>query len=360
MEKDAEGKEITDSGIPQQVLDNAQVAEDLMDKIANPETPPAGDVDPDAVVPAVEEDPASAAVESDTDPAAVVDPDAPKDWEAEFNALNQKHKTLQGKYNAEAPGENSRADKVKNEFDSFKADTIEKLKALATPEVPVVEEPSADMVDRKARIEKMLGEYGNEYMDDLDAFVADRIDAGVAAKLAPIQEKLTASEEKQVVVAQDKFMDYVGEKVEAKTWEKDWTEQDSNPEFELFLKQPDPSGLYTNGQLAEMFSDKGDADKFSTLLNIFYQTQGDPVTDPAPVVPTPATTKETPKPDAMVAPSRTAPAVTPADEGDKIVWTQATMDAFYKKDQKKGYTPQESEKLWADILLAPHEGRISQ
>jgi hypothetical protein len=363
MAKDKEGKEIVESGIPKQVLENAQIAEDLIEKLNTPETPPAVEepVDPDAEVPAVVEEPVvPAAEEGDTvPPVKVVEPEV-TDWEAEFQKLDQKHKTLQGKYNAEAPGENSRADKLQNELTAFKATTIEKLKALTTPEVPVIEEPSADMVARKGRIEKMLAEYGGEYMDDLDAFVADRVDAGIAAGLAPIQEKLTAHEEKQVAVVQDKFMTTVEEKITVKTWEKDWTEQGSNPEFEEFLKQPDPSGLYTNGQLAEMFSDKGDADKFSTLLNIFYQTQGDPTpaADPTPaVVPVPA--KETPRPDAMVAPSRTAPATTPADAGDKIIWTQSTMDAFYKKDQKKGYTPEESAKLWEDILLAPHEGRIA-
>lgn len=363
MAKDIEGKEIVESGVPKQVLENAQMAEDLVEQMNKPaeETPSDPEADPNAEVPAVVEEAAPAAQEGDTEPAVVEEPTASTDWEAEFKKLDQKHKTLQGKYNAEVPSENSRADKLQNELTAFKAKTIEKLKELTTPTVPEVVEPSPDMVARKARIDKMIAEYGDDYMDDLDAFVADRIDAGVAAKLAPLQEKLTATEEKQVEAAQDKFMDYVEEKITAPDWERDWTEQDSNPEFEAFLAQPDPSGLYTNGQLAEMFSDKGEADKFATLLNIFYQTQGDattPASDTPPAVdPVPA--KETPTPDAMVAPSRTAPVVTPADGGDKIIWTEATMNAFYKKDQRKGYTPEESTRLWEDILLAPHEGRIA-
>ena len=360
MAKDKDGNEIVDNSIPKQVRENAQAAEDLMEQMNADKTPPADD---DEVPPAGDEEDPNQPAEEAGDPPADTSKGEEEEGELSlqerFDKLTAQHDTLKGKYKAEAPGENSRADKLQNQLDDLKSNTIKDLMALSKP---AVEEPATDVepdeaeLKRIERAAKFQKEYGEEYVAELDAHIMGQVNALVAKKVGEVEVRLSKQEEKQVQAVEDKFVGGVnGEITEGADWVNDWTKEGNNPEFEAFLKQPDPTGFHTNAQLADMLSERGDTTNFAKLLNTFYAPEA-PSEDPAPK--TEKTTKPAAKPDHMVAPSRTTPVETPADQGEKIVWTNESMAAFYEKDRKKGYTPEESEKLWADILLAPHQGRI--
>jgi hypothetical protein len=358
--------------VPQQVLDAANEAEGLHAKMFGTETPAA---DP-AVDPNADPAPAEAAPSDTTDPAPTEDPTpAPEpeaiDWEAkfkekvtEYDTLTQQHKTLKGKYDKEVPANASRADQLENRLTAFKQEVMDRLgDPNAAHAQQRTEEPSQDTAlvgDAK----KFAEEYEGDYIEGLRAFMKQELSPLLRDTVKPVEEKVAAVEENQGNAAQEDFIKTVGENMTTPgEWVSDWTNQDSNPEFEAFLNAPDPSGLYTNGELAEIFNQNHDGVKFAKLMGQFYKAEEPaadpkpaPVADPAPAAQEPAAVA-TPDPADMIAPD-TASAAAPTETGEKRIWTKESMDAFYEKDRKDGYTPEESTQLWNDLLMAEVEGRI--
>lgn len=345
-------------GVPVQIQEAAEMAEDLHESMypTTEETPseelPAEELGEET--PGEEEQPAELAGEETS--TETIPEEGATDWSEEYKKLEQKHKTLEGKYNAEVPESRSRADRLENEMNLLKKTFIEKISDTPPAEETVPEEIQL----RKDRAAAWKEEFGDDYAEGARAFFLEEISPFIDQKVKPINDQVTTLAEERSVEAQGKFVEVVGSNLPdgvKDTWQEDWMTENNNPEFEAFLKQPDPYGLYTNGQLAESFSDKGQADKFAALLNRFYGERT--ATDPQP--PNVPVTKEVkaPSPDAMVAPSRTATQATLPETDDKIIWTQDTAKAFYEKDRKNGYSEDESAKLWQDILSAPAEGRMS-
>ena len=355
-----EGKTVVDPSVPKQVQEAATLAEDLHGKMfATEETPSEPETPADPAAPEV---PAAEAAPSDT-PAV---PETPEviDWEERHNKLEQQHKTLKGKYDAEVPESRSRADRLENEMKDFKKKVITDIEALAPPADGV--ETTPELTARKERAQKYMEEYGDEYVGDQKAFFIEEILPLLQDHFKPVEEKVSTVAEAQSATAQKEYTAMVDKNIANPDWQDDWVNEGSNLEMEKFLAQPDPSGLFTNGYLAEQYNNTNNGEKFAILMNRFYGEKpaapADPVTPTAAAPETPAVPKKpaavAPSPDALIAPSRTAPQTTLPDSGEKTIWTKASMRAFENKDRAGEYTPEESQALWNDLLMAPVEGRV--
>lgn len=377
------------TGIPRQVMEAADMATDLHEKMFGKKTPeqpgeqpptPSGEEPgkPPAEAPKEAEKPK----EGDTPPAQPQakkegeTPPEPDDPEARYQALlkehetlTQQHKTLKGKYDKEVPHNASRADRLANELAEFKGQVMERLGRMAEGQ-PAAKASDEDK-DLLEKAERLQSQYGDEYTDMLRAFMLREIKPLLRDTVKPVEDSVHTVQDAQALVNEQSFIKAVNENLEVDApWVDDWREEGSNPDFEAFLDQPDPSGIYTNRQLADIFNENHDGVRFAKLLSQFYKQseatppQGQEPQKEAAAAPEPPKAPEKPKKEPakeqhhMTAPDATPPAAVPETTEGKIIWTQETMDAFYAKDRKNGYSPEESQRLWNDLLLAPAEGRI--
>ena len=220
------------------------------------------------------------------------------------------------------------------------------------PEVKPVEEPE------DPELVRFREEYGEEHLRILDKIADRRVKTAVetalkqyAEQLAPVQQKVDSVEDTQIKAAQQNFIAYLSDKVEG-DWKSLW--QGKDEKFNEFLDRPDPSGLYTYGQLAQMYNDNWDADRLATLFNLYLKEQNPPQPEQAPPPSNPA--KDAAK-DAMVAPRRSTQHTAPPST-DKRVWTPQMIEDFKRADRANKYSAEESQAMWDDLLAALRENRI--
>ena len=365
------------TSIPKQVTEAADMATALHTKMFGGDTEmPADANEVNAGTPA-DKDPATpAALDGDTNAADSTSVKEtvtePIDWEAKFNeknteheTLTQTHKTLKGKYDKEVPANASRADLLQNELTAFKKQVFDRLGNPDASQSQTSQEPSAEDTALANKAEKFREEYGDEYVDNLRSFILQEMSPILRESVKPVEEKVTNVQEAQNVVAQETYISAVDENITDKgkdLWKDDWTVENNNPEFEAWLAQPDPSGVYTNGELANVFNENGDGVRFAKLISSFYG-EGDAapavVEEPAAVTPEPTPEKKTEGQEHMIAPD-TSSTTTPETTNDKTVWTEASMAEFYEKDRKGKYSKEVSAKMWTDLLSALAEGRIQK
>lgn len=310
--------------IPKQVEEAAALAEELFESL-NPTdltvTPPVAPVTP----------PADEILTQDT-------PVVPEEDIDELRKYKARYLSLQGKYDAEVPT-------LHNELKSLKKTVFDRLEQVAPKVAPVV--PPED-----TRLAKFKEEYGNEYVENIKLLLQQEM----VPRMAPVEQKVASMEELQVTTEQEKFSAYLTQTVKG-DWQKAWNGQD--PKFQEFLSTPDPSGLYTYGELANACVDKWDADRLTKIFNIYFG-QNVPALVPPVVPPLPQVTPKAPHPaqEALIAPSRTAAHTTPQNS-EKQIWTGEMIKEFQRLDRKPGhYDPETSKALWDDLLAAPGEGRV--
>jgi hypothetical protein len=156
--------------------------------------------------------------------------------------------------------------------------------------------------------------------------------------------------ETQIKAAQDNFRNYLTNKVEG-DWVALW--QGKDEKFVEFLDQPDPSGLYTYGQLVQLYNDNWDADRLATIFNLYLKSQAKPQPQPEVVKPP----VRNPAQDAVVAPSRATTNTVPTTT-DAKVWTQEMIAEFKKNDRMGKYDAETSKAMWDDLLSAISQNRI--
>lgn len=303
--------------IPRQVEEAAEMAEQLFNGIQQQDSTPQEEQQ-------VEEQPEQeAAQESVTEE----EPDVPHDDDVtELRKFKERYLSLKGKYDAEVP-------RLHSELKEFKQSVFERLNNYTPPE-----QEQTPVDDRLAKFRE---EYGEDFVENLKALFKAEVDPLLKQSIQPMEDKVNSVEDTQYKAAQENFANYIDQKVKG-DWRKAWMGED--PKFQEFLQKPDPSGLYTLGELAKIYNDNWEADKLTNLFNLYYQ-QGE------------APKKSNPTKDAMVAPSRsTTHSAPPADE--KIIWTKDKIKEFEKSDRMQAYAPEESQRLWQDLLAAPSEGRV--
>jgi len=251
----------------------------------------------------------------------------------ELRKFKSRYLSLKGKYDAEVP-------RLQHELKDLKTSVFEKLSSIA--EKPA--ETPKEQIKQDDIITKMKEEYGEDFIDGIYKIAEHIADQKVKSSSDAVQEKITSVEDAQFKVAQENFKGYLDTKVTG-DWRALWEGKD--PKFTEYLQKPDPSGLYTYGELVQMYNDQWDADKLAIVINSYLGTKKE----------TKKETKPNAERDALVAPSRSTHSLTPSVE-DKEIWTKDSIKAFERDDRQSKYTPEESQKLWADLLSAANEGRI--
>lgn len=307
--------------VPSQVEEQAELAEQLHAQMFSTEETETQDETETEVIDPIEED----------------EVDVPHDDDVEeLRKFKARYMSLKGKYDAEVP-------RLSQELRDLKTSVFEKFEQATKPAV-VVETPtnvSDEFLDSFAE------NYGEDFADNLKKLIALE-----AAKLTtPMQQKMESVEDTQVKAAQTNFVGYIDEQLNEGRetpvdWQGLWAGKD--PKFLEFLGKPDPSGLYTYGQLAEMYNQNWDADKLVNIFKIYTNEEVVPVVKPKTV---------SPQKQALVAPSRNNTHTAPNTESKKV-WTSDMVQEFQRLDRQGKYGVDESKALWDDLLSALGENRI--
>ena len=245
----------------------------------------------------------------------------------ELRKFKARYLSLQGKYDAEVP-------RLHNELKEFKQSVFERLESQIKPVQP--ETPKED------KFAKFKEEYGEDLYNVINEIADLRSEEKLKTSLQPVQDQVASVEDIQIQAAQQNFVAYLDSKVSG-DWHSLWAGKD--PKFFDFLQQPDPSGLYTYGQLVEAYNNNWDADKLSVVLNTYLETKK------------PVTRQPRPEQQAIVAPSRQNTHTTPT-ANEAIIWTKESMKDFQDKDRQGKYSPEQSKAMWDDLLSAPMQGRL--
>lgn len=310
-------------GIPSQVEEAAQMAEQLHERLYQ---------EPDSeVIDDQEEEPKEESQEEHEEA------DVPHDDDVEeLRKFKERYLSLKGKYDAEVP-------RLHSELREFKQSVFDKLSSFSQKP----QEEQEVKPKENERIAKFKEEYGEEFVDTLRELFkqefSNEIDPRLTQATRQLQEQVSSVEETQITAARQNFGAYLDQQVKG-DWKALWNGQDAK--FLEFLNKPDPSGLYTYGELAQAYNDKWDADKLTKIFNTYFEEQA----PKKPEQPNPAKT-------AMVAPSRSTQHTAPAST-DKRIWTQESMAEFQRDDRRGKYTPEESLALWEDLMRAPSENRM--
>jgi hypothetical protein len=310
--------------LPKQVLEAADLAEQLHDRIVNP-TP-------------AEETP----IETET-PTVETPVETPAEDVEELRKYKERYQSLKGKYDAEVP-------RLHNDLKELKQSIFERLDKQVQPEQKPIE---------NERLQKFREEYGDDFVETIRELTREEFKPLVDQSVKPVKDELTTVRETQEQGRQQEFMKVLDTSVKG-DWRTVWQtfnelangEPASDPKVAEFLLQEDPSGLYTNGDLIALYNEKWDAGKLSKVMNMFFTDE--PAVVP-PVVPDAPKTK--PVQEAMIAPSRTTTHSTPQVD-EKRIWTHATIEEFKKQDRQGKYDSDTSLAMWNDLLGAMNEGRI--
>jgi len=251
----------------------------------------------------------------------------------ELRKFKARYLSLQGKYDAEVP-------RLHNELKEFKQSVFERLDKERTPQHDTNVEP---VVDKFAKFKE---EYGEDLFEAIKELASSQAEEKLNSSLKPVQDQVTSVEDTQIKAAQQNFVSYLDGTVKG-DWQNLWAGND--PKFIEFLKQEDPSGLYTYGDLVQHYNDNWDADRLGKVFNTYL----DSMAPKAPQVPK----QPNPAQQASIAPSRTNTHTTPS-ANDKTIWTAETMREFQSADRAGKYSPEESAAMWNDLLSAPSENRM--
>lgn len=316
-------------GVPSQVDEAAELAEKLHSEMFG--TQPEEDTEEEKEEELEEED---SAEDEEVDEEEEVDDedDVPHDDDVEdLRKFKARYLSLKGKYDAEVP-------RLQHELSDLKQNVFEKLTSISENPAQTKQEEKQD----KDLIAQLKEEYGEEFIEGIAALVEQSTGKQIKSSLSSVEDKVSSVEETQIKVAQENFMSYLDTKVDG-DWRALWEGKDKK--FIDFLGKPDPSGLYTYGDLVQMYNDAWDADKLATVINTYLGEK--------PVKKEKASSER----DALVAPSRSSAHTAPKAD-DKIIWTQDAIKEFQKQDRQGKLTAEESQAKWNDLLSAPAEGRI--
>lgn len=320
--------------LPRQVEEAAAMAEELHAKMFSQQeqTPEPADEQEDEV-----EDQEEDTSELENDDEVEEEDELPHDDDVEeLRKFKARYMSLQGKYNSEVP-------RLHQELRELKQSVFQKLEQQIDQRQQQQEVPQKPQEPDK--LSAFKEEYGEDFVESLRALIQAEAEAKIMATIKPVQEQVSSVEYTQVRAAQQSFMGYLDETVKG-DWRGLWEGKD--PKFIEFLNQPDPSGLYTYGDLVQQYNNNWDADRLAKVFNTYLESKPQP--KPKPEQPNPAK-------QAMVAPNRSTQHTAPKTT-DKIIWTKDAIKEFEKNDRMGRYNPEQSKAMWEDLLSAVAENRV--
>jgi len=164
-----------------------------------------------------------------------------------------------------------------------------------------------------------------------------------------MQESHASGEEQKQLERQNGFVEHIS--TSSPAWEKIWNTANDlfagndpeDPAIAEFLNSSDPSGLYTNLQLLDMYNEKFDAERFAKVCNL-YETPKAPAANPSR--------------DALLAPSRVTRQAAPVSTEAKN-WSMRDIQQFQSDRRNDKYSDDQADAIWIDIQKALAENRIT-
>jgi len=306
----------TELDIPNEVTEAATLANQLHEQLFPTETP---------AEPGQHDEPA---------------PEAPvAEQPAEDVTAEHRYKTLQGKYNKEVVSTLAENRQLRKDLETLQAAQNASKEAVA------------QITD--TRLEDVLNKLKEEYPDELieNLRLLNRLEAEQITREAvrPMQESHASSEEQKQLERQNGFVEHIS--TSSPAWEKIWNTANDlfagndpeDPAIAEFLNSSDPSGLYTNLQLLDMYNEKFDAERFAKVCNL-YETPKAPAANPSR--------------DALLAPSRVTRQAAPVSTEAKN-WSMRDIQQFQSDRRNDKYSDDQADAIWIDIQKALAENRIT-
>lgn len=283
--------------------------------------------------------------------AAPETPAAPATPSAEEKTFEQRWRSLQGIYNAQA-----------QELNNTKQRIAQLEQVLATMQSTPAVAPPAPPAQRNVT-EADAEEFGDRYVDFVQRATSDASAALVATieslkaevaqlkSLAPVVNTVAATQRKS---AADQFF------VDIATAVPDWQSTNADPRFHEWLVTPDPMTGIARQTYLESAQNSLDSARAVNIFRAWAQQNSGPqaVTPPAaPPTPTPTITEL----ERQIAPGRTTATVAPTQNALRQ-WTPEDVTAFYDDVRRGVYKGREAERAETerDLFRAQREGRMAR
>lgn len=304
--------------IPQQVLRQAERAEELQRQLQNPQ--PTDQSDPAPADPVVTEQKPQA-------PEKAPEPQAQEKDRADWKA---KYLVLKGKYDAEVPRYAAEVRELKSVIASKDAEIAQLKQAHVTPQPQAAAAPDDDFGD---------------FDPDLIRKIESRVRKSVEAELGPVKTELAKSKEEMEREALSRFVADVEAEV------PDFASIDASPEFQSWASEVDPLSGVPKGALLNDAIQKRNAPRVIAAYRQFKsEVKGADSVTPEVVKPAHSLSeREVPR-----------AGVGAAVPEQKPIFTRAEISAFYGEVSRGRYRGREelAKNIEAQISLAYQEGRV--
>lgn len=271
---------------------------------------------------------AAAPVPAQAPAAAPAAPQSP-DWE-------QRHRTLQGKYDAEVPRLHGQIRELAGQL-KVATDSLDALRqAQATPATPA--QPLVTPKDEEVFGSDLIDLIGRRATE-----IANAQTAALQAQVAALESRLGQTSQRQEVSDDDRFYATLGQLV------PDYRDVNTDPRWLAWLGEVDQLTGLTRQKYLDNAAASRDAARTATIFKTFKASLPQ-----VPVAETPAQELQR-----QVAPSRSSASAAPAaDTAATRVWTSKELDTFYKQVRLREIGPKDAERIEAEINRAMAEGRV--
>lgn len=274
----------------------------------------------------------------------------------------QKYKVLQGKYNAEVP----RLQKKAQEQDSQIKTLTEQLTATQGMVASIAQNrgaapaPSA-VPAAPARLVKdeEVREFGEELTDFIRRVAQDTVLPKVEEKFQPFKQQVdqarqhaAGAAQRQAQIDRERLFGVLDSQVPG------WKEQNDDGEFVAWLNQPDAYSGVSRLTLLTQAYERNDAPRVVAFF-MGFRNEHAVVTPPAPAA-APAGAPQR-RLEEFVAPGTQKAGSTGAQDGaGKRIWTEAEIKSFYNDCRQGKYRGKDEARraIELDIVAATREGRI--
>ncbi len=320
-----------------------------------PGTPPA--TPPPAVVPP--------ATPSATPPATPPTPPVtPPATPPAADALEQKYKVLQGKYNAEVPRLQKRVQEQDSELRDLKQQLLNQqtlLAAMNTRTPPPPAAPATPLVSAEE-----VKEFGPDLIDVIGRVAKQTLLPEIESRVKPVQQRVEQTEKGTKEVKDQAFRDARAKVLDLLQNEvSNYLQVNQDPAFIAWLGEVDPyAGRLREDLLQEAYT----ANNGPRVVAFFKGYLAEHAATAPPLPPAPPATPPSPPEsqrtlDSLVAPGtpKSGPGSAPTDAG-KRTWTRAEIGALFEQiatySRKGRKVPDELRAQERDVMKAQTENRV--
>lgn len=331
------------SGVPRQVKAQGDRAREMIDQVKKAQQEAGAAAEEVAASQATPPAPGSSSPGPTAEPLAQPTPPAPpaappleEDWK-------HKYEVLQGKYTTEVPQLSEELRRTRGLVEHLQNE-LELLKK--TP--PAQEPPKAPSMIAQDEID----EFGPELYNFIRRAARAELMPEIESRMTKVQETAETAATTAAESARQRFI----ENLKA---DEDYHKYNRDKGFLQWLSQIDPLSGQTRQSLLDAAVAANDAARTLAFFKA-YKAGVEPPQAVTPSVTPPSAPEPPPSPADFVSPGGTPPTAPAA--GEKKIWTRKEVDDFFQRGQRQtkysNLTPEQAEKVRAEITAATAEGRI--